>query len=133
MGELMRNYCSRTRRGSVARGAPCVLPSAPKKRFGSSPAATRPTSKDRQRRLVRREVRRDGGAARHRILQHVRTSLLPFFGTMHVAYLPKDKVIGLSKIPRIVDMFARRLQVQERLTQQVARASGKSSTQEAWA
>src|SRR5271154_4541064 len=46
--------------------------------------------------------------------------LLPFVGTMHVAYLPKDKVIGLSKIPRIVDMFARRLQVQERLTQQVA-------------
>src|SRR5579863_6487743 len=48
--------------------------------------------------------------------------LLPFFGTMHVAYLPKDKVIGLSKIPRIVDMFARRLQVQERLTQEVADA-----------
>jgi GTP cyclohydrolase I len=46
--------------------------------------------------------------------------LLPFFGKMHVAYLPKDKVVGLSKIPRIVDMFARRLQVQERLTQQVA-------------
>ena len=46
--------------------------------------------------------------------------LLPFFGTMHVAYLPKDKVIGLSKIPRIVDMFARRLQLQERLTQDVA-------------
>jgi len=46
--------------------------------------------------------------------------LLPFFGTMHVAYLPKDKLIGLSKIPRIVDMFARRLQVQERLTQEVA-------------
>ncbi len=48
--------------------------------------------------------------------------LLPFFGMMHVAYLPKDKVIGLSKIPRIVDVFARRLQVQERLTQQVAEA-----------
>ena len=47
--------------------------------------------------------------------------LLPFFGKMHVAYLPKDKIIGLSKIPRIVDMFARRLQLQERLTQQVAR------------
>ena len=47
--------------------------------------------------------------------------LLPFFGTMHVAYLPKDKVIGLSKIPRIVDMFARRLQLQERLTRDVAR------------
>ena len=46
--------------------------------------------------------------------------LLPFFGKMHVAYLPKDKVVGLSKIPRIVDMYARRLQVQERLTQQVA-------------
>jgi GTP cyclohydrolase I len=48
--------------------------------------------------------------------------LLPFFGKMHIAYLPKDKVIGLSKIPRIVDMFARRLQLQERLTQQVAEA-----------
>ena len=40
--------------------------------------------------------------------------MLPFFGKVHVAYLPKDKVIGLSKIPRIVDMFARRLQIQER-------------------
>ena len=46
--------------------------------------------------------------------------LLPFFGKMHVAYLPKNKVLGLSKIPRIVDAFARRLQIQERLTQQVA-------------
>lgn len=46
--------------------------------------------------------------------------LLPFFGKMHVAYLPDQKVIGLSKIPRIVDAFARRLQIQERLTQQVA-------------
>jgi GTP cyclohydrolase IA len=48
--------------------------------------------------------------------------MLPFFGKMHVAYLPKDKVIGLSKIPRIIDMYARRLQLQERLTQQVAEA-----------
>lgn len=48
--------------------------------------------------------------------------LLPFFGKIHVAYLPKDQVIGLSKIPRIVNMFARRLQLQERLTQQVAEA-----------
>jgi GTP cyclohydrolase IA len=48
--------------------------------------------------------------------------LLPFFGKIHVAYLPKDKVIGLSKIPRIVNMFARRMQLQERLTQQVAEA-----------
>lgn len=46
--------------------------------------------------------------------------LLPFFGKVHVAYLPDQKVIGLSKIPRIVDVFARRLQIQERLTQQVA-------------
>ncbi len=46
--------------------------------------------------------------------------LLPFFGKMHVAYLPQGKVIGLSKIPRIVDVFARRLQLQERLTRQVA-------------
>ena len=48
--------------------------------------------------------------------------LLPFFGKIHVAYLPKTKVIALSKIPRIVDMFARRLHVQERLTQQIAEA-----------
>jgi GTP cyclohydrolase IA len=46
--------------------------------------------------------------------------LLPFFGTMHVAYLPNKHLIGLSKIPRVVDMFARRLQLQERLTHQVA-------------
>jgi GTP cyclohydrolase I len=46
--------------------------------------------------------------------------MLPFFGKMHVAYLPNNKVIGLSKIPRLVDVFARRLQIQERLTQQVA-------------
>jgi GTP cyclohydrolase I len=45
---------------------------------------------------------------------------LPFYGKMHVAYLPQKKVVGLSKIPRIVDMFARRLQIQERLTQEVA-------------
>ena len=46
--------------------------------------------------------------------------LLPFLGKVHVAYIPKGKVIGLSKIPRVVDVFARRLQVQERLTQQIA-------------
>jgi GTP cyclohydrolase I len=48
--------------------------------------------------------------------------LLPFFGKAHVAYVPNGKVIGLSKIPRVVDVFARRLQVQERLTTQVAEA-----------
>lgn len=46
--------------------------------------------------------------------------MLPFLGRAHVAYLPKEKVIGLSKIPRIVDMFSRRLQVQERMTRQIA-------------
>jgi GTP cyclohydrolase I len=48
--------------------------------------------------------------------------LLPFFGKAHVAYIPKGKVVGLSKIPRLVDAFARRLQVQERLTVQIAEA-----------
>jgi GTP cyclohydrolase I len=48
--------------------------------------------------------------------------LLPFFGKVHVAYIPKGKVIGLSKIPRLIDAFARRLQVQERLTTQIAEA-----------
>ena len=46
--------------------------------------------------------------------------MIPFFGRAHVGYLPNGKLIGLSKIPRIVDMFSRRLQVQERLTHQVA-------------
>lgn len=46
--------------------------------------------------------------------------MLPFIGKAHVAYIPNGKVIGLSKIPRVVDMFARRLQVQERMTQQIA-------------
>jgi GTP cyclohydrolase IA len=46
--------------------------------------------------------------------------MLPFFGKVHVAYIPRKKVIGLSKLPRIVDMFARRLQLQERMTQQIA-------------
>jgi len=46
--------------------------------------------------------------------------LLPFFGKAHVAYIPDGKIVGLSKIPRLVDVFARRLQVQERMTQQIA-------------
>jgi GTP cyclohydrolase IA len=53
----------------------------------------------------------------HSLCEH---HLLPFFGRAHVAYLPDRQVVGLSKIPRIVDMFARRLQLQEQMTQQIA-------------
>lgn len=55
----------------------------------------------------------------HSLCEH---HLLPFFGRMHVAYLPGERIIGLSKIPRLVDLYARRLQVQERITEQVADA-----------
>jgi GTP cyclohydrolase I len=55
----------------------------------------------------------------HSLCEH---HLLPFFGRVHVAYLPGDQIIGLSKIPRLVDLFSRRLQVQERITEQVADA-----------
>jgi GTP cyclohydrolase I len=48
--------------------------------------------------------------------------MLPFYGHVHVAYVPRDKIVGLSQIPRLVDMFARRLQVQERMTQEIAQS-----------
>jgi GTP cyclohydrolase I len=52
--------------------------------------------------------------------------LLPFFGSVHVGYLPKGKVVGLSKIPRLVEVFSRRLQIQEQLTRQIAEALNES-------
>ena len=55
----------------------------------------------------------------HSLCEH---HLLPFFGRVHVAYLPGERIIGLSKIPRLVELYARRLQVQERITEQVADA-----------
>ena len=48
--------------------------------------------------------------------------MLPFFGKAHIAYIPDGKIVGLSKLPRIVDVFARRLQLQERLTEEIAQA-----------
>ena len=59
--------------------------------------------------------------------------MLPFFGKVHVAYIPNGKVIGLSKIPRLVEVFARRLQVQERLTRQIADAIQEASPHKVWA
>ena len=62
------------------------------------------------------------GGARHRVPFACEHHLLPFYGTVHVGYLPGRRIVGFPKIARLVDVFARRLQVQERLTEQVADA-----------
>jgi GTP cyclohydrolase IA len=59
--------------------------------------------------------------------------MLPFFGKVHVAYIPDGKIVGLSKLPRVVEVFARRLQVQERLTEQIADALRRCCSRRAWA
>jgi len=58
--------------------------------------------------------------------------MLPFFGKVHVAYIPNGKVIGLSKIPRLIEIFSRRLQIQERLTTQIAETIQKTMSRRAW-
>lgn len=59
------------------------------------------------------------------VYSHCEHHLAPFFGVAHVAYLPEDRIVGLSKLPRLVDVYAKRLQVQERLTNQIADALDK--------